>query len=197
MSIAISRWILIKLVIQNLMALVTSLAIAFTAMAPGAFADGELTIEHRLPLQTALEAATTAITTCQQQGVTISVSVVDQHGQPILKLQGDGAAPHTFNLSEQKAYTAAALGPLQGVTSTGEVGAKLRLVNQAIGELALPSAPIDGIIPIPGGVIIKTTNGEVIGAIGISGASTGYEDERCAHAGISAIKGALSESNKA
>jgi len=194
---AISRWIHIKLLIQKLMALLISLATAFTAMAPGAYADGELAIEHRLPLQTALKAATAAITTCQRQGAAVSVSVLDQHGQAILKLQGDGAAPHTMNLSEQKAYTAAALAPLQGVTSTSEVGAKLRSANQAIGELALPSAPIDGIIAIPGGVIIKAGNGEVIGAIGISGASTGTQDERCAHEGIRAIEGALLNSNKA
>ena len=33
--------------------------------------------------------------------------------------------------------------------------------------------------PFPGGVLLKTTNGQVLGAIGISGAS-GDEDEYCA-----------------
>ena len=37
--------------------------------------------------------------------------------------------------------------------------------------------------PFPGGVLIKTSEGQVIGAVGVSGAS-GDEDEYCALRGI-------------
>ena len=37
--------------------------------------------------------------------------------------------------------------------------------------------------PFPGGVLIKSTNGNVLGAVGVSGAS-GDEDEYCALRGI-------------
>jgi uncharacterized protein GlcG (DUF336 family) len=196
MAKSIRLWAHYLLAKTKLLAWVSSLAIAITAMAPGAFADTELVIEHRLPLQTALEAATTAITTCQKQGAAVSASVVDQHGLQILGLKGDGSAPHTMKLSNQKAYTAAALAPLQGVMSTSEVATKLHTANQAIGKLSIPSEPIDGIIVIPGGMIIRTENGEVIGAIGVSGASSGSQDEQCASAGIISIRHTLQQVGK-
>lgn len=196
MAKSFREWTQLILSKTKLIAWVVSLAIAITVMAPEAMANNGLGIEHRLPLQTALNAATTAITTCQPHGAAVSVSIVDQHGQPILRLKGDGSAPHTMKLSHQKAYTAVALAPLQGVKSTSEVANKLRSANQAIGELALPSEPVEGIILIPGGVIIKTDQDEVIGAIGVSGASSGSQDEQCAVAGINSIEQALLQENK-
>jgi uncharacterized protein GlcG (DUF336 family) len=191
MSNAISSWAFLKDGIPNLMALLISLAIVLTTMAPRAFAQTELAIEHRLPLTTAMEAATTAITTCASQGAAVSASVVDQHGQTLLQLRGDLSAPHTYGLSRQKAYTAVSLAPIQGVTSTSEVSARLRSTNQAIGELALPSSPIPGIIGVPGGIIIKTEANELLGALGVSGASSGLQDEKCVYAGLDAIKESL------
>lgn len=43
------------------------------------------------------------------------------------------------------------------------------------------------IVAFPGGLPIKTKNGDLLGAIGVSGA-TGDEDEQCAKAAISAIE---------
>jgi uncharacterized protein GlcG (DUF336 family) len=183
---AISPWASQRLLIQNLMASLAYLAIVFTAMASPAAAQMELPIEHRLPLQTAIEAASAAISTCQAQGSAVSVSVVDQHGQSIAQLQGDHAAPHTFSLSKKKAYTAAAMAPLQGVKRTSEVAAGLRAGHQAIGDLALPTDSIDEITPIAGGIIIEI-NKEVVGAIGVSGARSGIEDENCAESGLLTI----------
>jgi uncharacterized protein GlcG (DUF336 family) len=183
MSIAISRCIHMKLVIQNLMALVTSLAIAFTAVASGAYAETALPIEHRLSLEIALNMANTAITACRSQGISVSASVVDQHGKSIVQLQGDHAPPHTYGLSQKKAYTAVALAPIQGLKRTSEVAAALRASHLDIGKLALPADTISNITPIAGGAIIELGN-EVIGAIGVSGARSGIVDESCAEAGL-------------
>jgi uncharacterized protein GlcG (DUF336 family) len=147
--------------------------------------------EHRLPLTTALEAATTALHSCAAAGAKVSVSVVDQHGLPIVKIQGDGAAPHTLNLSEQKAFTAVSLAPIQGVTRTSEVAANLRASHQPVGALALPAAPIPGIVGLPGGLIINSSQGELLGGLGVSGASNSTQDETCAEAGLRAIENNL------
>ena len=48
--------------------------------------------------------------------------------------------------------------------------------NGAVGGAAIPS---------PGGVLIKTAEGEIIGAVGVTG-DTGDNDEICALAGIEA-----------
>ncbi len=183
---AISPWVSQRLVFHNLMASLACLAIVFTAMASPAAAKTELPIEHRLPLQTAIEVARAAISTCRALGAEVSASVVDQHGQTIVQLQGDHAAPHTFGLSKKKAYTAVAMAPLQGVKRTSEVAAGLRASHQAIGDLALPADSIDEITPIAGGVIIEIDK-EVVGAIGVSGARSGVEDEGCAESGALTI----------
>lgn len=172
--------------IQKLMAAITSLAIALTAVAPGAYAETALPIEHRLSLEIALNMANTAITACRSQGISVSASVVDQHGQSIVQLQGDHAPPHTYGLSQKKAYTAVALAPIQGVKRTSEVAAALRASNQDVGKLALPADTISNITPLAGGAIIELGN-ELIGAIGVSGARSGIVDETCAEAGLSAI----------
>ena len=43
-----------------------------------------------------------------------------------------------------------------------------------------------GILPVPGGVLIRNSHGMLIGAIGISG-DTSDNDELCAVAGIEAV----------
>ena len=42
------------------------------------------------------------------------------------------------------------------------------------------------VVPAPGGVLIRTAAGEVVGAIGISG-DTSDKDEVCAMAGIASV----------
>ena len=74
------------------------------AMAPSAVASSELYSEYRLPMHIANEAATVTIDLCKTKGADISVTVVDQHGLPIVKLQGDKAAPHTFSLKIGRAH---------------------------------------------------------------------------------------------
>lgn len=41
------------------------------------------------------------------------------------------------------------------------------------------------LVPVPGGVLIRTTDGELVGAVGITG-DTSANDEQCAVAGIEA-----------
>src|SRR5579872_3589429 len=43
-----------------------------------------------------------------------------------------------------------------------------------------------GIVPVPGGVLIQSADGSVLGAVGISG-DTSEHDEACAVAGIKAV----------
>jgi uncharacterized protein GlcG (DUF336 family) len=43
-----------------------------------------------------------------------------------------------------------------------------------------------GMVPVPGGVLIRTAQGDILGAVGISG-DTSDNDEICAVTGIEAV----------
>jgi uncharacterized protein GlcG (DUF336 family) len=51
---------------------------------------------------------------------------------------------------------------------------------------------VGGMAPFPGGVLLKLTDGTVIGAVGVSGAA-GDEDEVCALAGAKEAKEYITE----
>ena len=52
--------------------------------------------------------------------------------------------------------------------------------------LGAVNAMVDGgIVPVPGGVLIRDGDGEIVGAVGITG-DTSENDEACAIAGIEA-----------
>lgn len=64
----------------------------------------------------------------------------------------------------------------------------------AIGQLSQPGGPLynievsnGGLISFPGGIPIKNTSGEIVGAIGVSGGSV-EQDREVAQAGVAAFK---------
>ena len=185
---------MIATIIQTLLRGLLVVTIALGAVVTPVWAEPSgletLHSEHRLPSKLATKIAAAAIDNCAQQGAHVSATVVDQHGLPIVQLQGDGAAPHTWNLSFQKAYTAAALGPLQGVNTTSAVAEKLRASLRGVGEMALPTSSVAYITPIAGGMVIETDH-DILGGIGVSGAKSGSQDELCAAKGLQSIQAAV------
>lgn len=64
----------------------------------------------------------------------------------------------------------------------------------AIGQLSQPGGPLynievsnGGLISFPGGIPIKNSNGEIVGAIGVSGGSV-EQDREVAQAGVAAFQ---------
>ncbi len=64
----------------------------------------------------------------------------------------------------------------------------------AIGQLSQPGGPLyqievsnGGLISFPGGIPIKNSNGEIVGAIGVSGGAV-EQDREVAQAGVAAFK---------
>ena len=47
----------------------------------------------------------------------------------------------------------------------------------------MSGSPRERIIPLPGGVLIRDRNGQLLGAVGVAGAAS-EDDEACAIAGI-------------
>ena len=108
----------------------------------------------------------------------LGVAVLDAGGHMIAFKREDGASLLRFDLAYGKAWGALGMG--FGTRELAERAAK----NPAfVGALSAVSQ--GRMVPSPGGVLIAAADGEVIGAIGISG-DTGDNDEICAIAGVKA-----------
>ena len=90
----------------------------------------------------------------------------------------DGAANMRFQVAFGKANGALGLG-------VGSRALKERADAQAYFPLAVGNVFPGGLVPVPGGVLVRDRRGAVVGAVGISG-DTGENDELAAIAGIEA-----------
>ncbi|MDA4136637.1 MAG: heme-binding protein [Thaumarchaeota archaeon] len=107
----------------------------------------------------------------------MDIAIVDAGANLKAFLRMDGAWLGSIDISIKKAKTARFFD-----MSTGEIG-----------KLSQPSGPLFGIehsngglISFPGGVVLKNKQGEIIGAIGVSGSSV-ENDHAVAEAGAKAL----------
>jgi uncharacterized protein GlcG (DUF336 family) len=77
---------------------------ALLAVMP-AYAQSTVATEKQLPLALALEAAQGTLDQCRKDGFRVSVTVLNNAGQPIVLLRDGGTGPHTADTSRRKAYT--------------------------------------------------------------------------------------------
>ena len=108
----------------------------------------------------------------------MDICVVDAGANLVAFARMDGAWIGSVDISFKKAKTAA----------------WFTMDTAALTHLVKPDAPLfniehsnGGLITFPGGVVIKNSNGECIGAIGVSG-STVDNDHTVAVAGAEAVK---------
>lgn len=128
----------------------------------------------RLTVEASGKIAHAAMEACRKEGIQIGVTVVDRSGDTMVVLRDTLAPRVTLEASRQKAYTAV---NFNAATSTME--------NRFTQPFAV--GKIDGLVFSAGGVPIEAA-GNIIGAVGISGAATGEQDEACARAGLKAIQ---------
>jgi uncharacterized protein GlcG (DUF336 family) len=142
-------------------------------------AQGLLTVRE-VSLGMALEIAQAALEACRKLDARIGVSVVDRGGHVLVTLRDDGAAHHTVELAQRKAYTARIFRQ-----TTRE------FVERIIGNpRAQGLKDTTGALASLGGVPIKVGE-ETIGGVGVSGAPGGPNDEACAAAGIAKVSDRL------
>jgi uncharacterized protein GlcG (DUF336 family) len=131
----------------------------------------------RLSTETALRIAQGAIEQCRKEGVQIAVTVVDRGGHPQVVLRDVLAMDITIPISKQKAHTAMAFN-----TPLSQMESRFTKPFQV--------AKLDGLIVSAGGLPINI-GGNILGGVGVSGAPSGETDEKCAQAGIEAVKADL------
>ena len=127
--------------------------------------------------ETALKAAQAALKSCRERGYQATVAVVDRMGVVQVLLRDRFAGPHTTDMATAKAYTAASFR-----TNTTELAEATQAGRPASGIRNRP-----GVAAVGGGMMIEA-GGTLLGAIGVSGAPGGREDDACAAAGIAAIR---------
>ena len=141
-----------------------------------ASAEGTHSIKVLTP-ETALKAAQAALKKCRDSGFQATVAVVDRMGVTQVLLRDRYAGPHTVDMARAKAYTAVSF----------------RTNTTALAEATQAGRPQSGVRHLPGvaavgGALMIEAGGALMGAIGISGAPGGKEDDACAAAGIAAIR---------
>jgi uncharacterized protein GlcG (DUF336 family) len=147
-------------------------ACAFPAVA----ADGTFTLKVLTP-ETALKAAQAALKKCRDGGYQAAVAVVDRMGVTQVLIRDRYAGAHTVHTAQAKAYSAVSFR-----TDTTELSEATQPGRPQSGIRHLP-----GVAAVGGGMMIQAA-GSLLGAIGVSGAPGGKEDDVCAAAGIAAIR---------
>jgi uncharacterized protein GlcG (DUF336 family) len=130
--------------------------------------------------ETALKAATAALEDCRKRGFQVAVAVVDRSGVAQALVRDRFAGPHTPDTAVGKGWTA-----ISFRTDTLEFAKATQAGQPSSGIRQLPR-----VVAVGGGVMIES-GGAIVGAIGVSGAPGGAEDEACAKAGIAAIRDAI------
>jgi uncharacterized protein GlcG (DUF336 family) len=139
-------------------------------------ADATFSVRVLTP-ETALKAAQAALKQCRDNGFQVTVAVVDRMGVVQVLLRDRYAGPHTPRMARAKAYTAVSF----------------RTNTTALAEATQAGRPQSGVRQLPGvaavgGALMIEAGGGLLGAIGVSGAPGGKEDDACAAAGIAAIR---------
>jgi len=147
------------------------------ALASSAHAQDATYAVRLLSPETALKAAQAALKSCRDRGFQAAVAVVDRMGVVQVLLRDRFAGPHTPDMATAKAYTAVSFR-----TNTTELAEASQAGRPASGIRNRP-----GIAAVGGGLMIEA-GGTLLGAIGVSGAPGGREDDACAAAGIAAIR---------
>jgi uncharacterized protein GlcG (DUF336 family) len=108
----------------------------------------------------------------------LTVVVLDAGGQLKAMKREDGSSLLRPEIAGGKAWG------VLGMGFGGREFARRAAANPAFIQ-ALTAASGGRIIPVPGGVLIRDADGEIVGAVGISG-DTSENDEACAVCGIAA-----------
>ena len=132
--------------------------------------------QSNISLEAALAAAQAAVRHAETLGVRINVGVVDVGGHLAAFLRMPGAFIQSIDLAIDKAYTAAGFG--------FPTGNWMKAVGHDEG-MKLGFSSRQRLIVFGGGLPVRV-GGELIGGIGVSGASE-EQDEACARAGLAAI----------
>jgi uncharacterized protein GlcG (DUF336 family) len=109
----------------------------------------------------------------------LTVVVLDSGGHVVAVEREDGSSIGRFDIAFGKAHGALTLG-------MGSRAIMARAEQQPSFVAAVTAAVGGKLIPVPGGVLVRDTSGQVVGAVGISGDNSD-NDELAAVRGIESV----------
>ena len=130
-----------------------------------------------ITLTQAQQAVDAALNKANEMGVKMDIAVVDVGANLKTFARMDGAWLGSIDIAQKKARTARWFD-----MPTGDIGG----LSQPGGPLFNIEHSNNGLITFPGGLPLKNSGGEVIGAIGVSG-STVEDDHAVASAGVGVV----------
>lgn len=134
----------------------------------------------KLTLEKANQIIQQALKTARQLDLApLTVVVLDEAGQLKAMQREDGATLLRQQVAIAKAWGAVNM----GMSSRSLAGIAEQRPDFMHALVGLSKGKI---MPVPGGVLIRNSDGNVVGAVGISG-DVSDQDERCAIAGVNAV----------
>lgn len=131
-----------------------------------------------ITLRLAMQALGAAVDLAEQAGLRVSVAILDASGQPIHSAHMDGAPRPCQTIALNKARTASGFG-----VPTSAWEERLQRTSPAVRE----GLPLQADLALFGGGEPFVHKGQVIGAIGVSGASEAM-DVNCARAAVDKVR---------
>ncbi|MDD3798529.1 MAG: heme-binding protein [Novosphingobium sp.] len=132
-----------------------------------------------LTLDRALQIARDTLAEGERRGfLPLAVAVLDTAGQPLAILRDHRTSLHRADIAIGKAAGCLAMG--FGGRELAKRAAAMPAFMTAVGSI-FPK----GIVPVPGGVLVRDGEGVLLGAVGVSG-ETSDNDEACALAALDA-----------
>jgi uncharacterized protein GlcG (DUF336 family) len=150
--------------------LVCAAAMASLAVTPLNLHSQEVIMQKAISLDLAHAIAQAALDNCRSHNYHPAIVVIDASGALKVVLRDDGSGPQNTDTARRKAFTALAF--------KGNSSDQVKIWETQ----KIPNIGPDR-VALAGGVAIKAGN-EVIGAIGIGGATSSERDEACALAGV-------------
>ncbi len=160
-----------KLLYRVLISIGLSIVLHSTANA----AETSYTIKLMTP-ETALKAALAGLKECRSIGYQVAIAVVDRTGQTQVILRDRFAGMHTIESATNKAWTAVSF----------KINTSQFAVNTQSGKESSGIRHISKVLAIGGGMMVEA-GGNLYGAIGVSGAPSGDEDDKCTKAAVASI----------
>lgn len=133
-----------------------------------------------LDVETAARLAATTLRQARELGIKpLAAAVLDAAGHPLAVLRDEQASFLRPRIASGKA---------RGCLGMGVGGRELARRAQAMPAFfdAINSLTDGEVIPMPGGILLRDTQGRLLGAIGVSGDSSD-NDEHCALLAIAAV----------
>jgi glc operon protein GlcG len=157
------------------LSILTLIAVTALASADEHAESSQVTVKHALTLEGARKVGEAAMKFAKENGVGPSIAVVDEGGYLLYFVRSESSFAAGANVSVGKARTSAIF---KKPTKDFE---------DSINKGRFTMTALTDFTPLQGGVPI-IHDGQVIGAIGVSGAKSAAQDEEVAKAGVAVLE---------